>query len=231
VIHSVGRLLSPDAVAAFERRGLVTATFRRLDPARREAVVAAILDEAFARGPSRIRLKETAEAAGVSVGSLYQYFGHRKGLIDFTVSFAADLLADELRGYAAYLVDLPLAEALRAWVSSGMDWTADHAVVMRFFARAAYEGDPILEQALVTPIARSMLDAITAIVTAAQQRGEVRPEVDARVAATAVHACLSATADAALLSHLGSYLLPARDDVAATATIDAAIDLLCRGLR
>jgi AcrR family transcriptional regulator len=231
VVQAAGQLLSADALAGFERRGLVTATFRRLDPARREAVVAAILAEAFARGPSRIRLKETAESAGVAVGSLYQYFGRRQGVIDFAVSFAAGLLADEIRGYVAYLVELPLAEGLRVWVGGGMEWTADHSVVMRFFARAAYEGDPALERSLVAPIAESMLDAITAIVTAAQQRGEVRPEVDARVAATALHACLSATADAAMLSHLGSYLLPARDQVAATDTIDLTIDLLCRGLR
>lgn len=231
VVHSVANGLAPEAVARLEERGLVTATFRRLDAQRQQAIVLAILDEAFSRGPSRIRLKESAQAAGVAVGSLYQYFGNRQGVIDFAVSFAADMLADELRGYAPYLAQLPLDDGLRAWVGGGMEWSAEHAAVMKFFARAAYEGDPALEQTLVVPIAQAMLEAITAMLTAARERGEVRADVDLPVAASVVHATLSATADAAMVSHLGSYLLPARPAVAAQATLDATIDLLCRGLR
>ncbi|MDQ7992646.1 MAG: TetR family transcriptional regulator [Propionicimonas sp.] len=226
----VARGLTADAVVRLEERGLVTATFRRLAPDRQQAVVLAILDEAFGRGPSRLRLKEAAQAAGVAVGSLYQYFGNRQGVIDFTVSFAAGLLADELRGYVPSLVELPLADGLRAWVGGGLEWSSDHSAVMRFFARAAYEGDAALEQTLVAPIAQAMLEAVTAMLQEAQRRGEVRADVDLPVAASVVHAALSATADAVLLDHLGTYLLPARPAVEAGRTLEATVDLLCRGL-
>ena len=56
-----------------EQEGLVTRTFRRLDPDRQQAVLTAILDEAVEHGPASLSMKRVAERAGVSVGSLYQY--------------------------------------------------------------------------------------------------------------------------------------------------------------
>jgi hypothetical protein len=68
-----------------ERRGLVTRTFRRLDPERQFAVIQAILDEAIARGPAGLNVRQVAGRAGLAVGSLYTYFPKREGLLAFAV--------------------------------------------------------------------------------------------------------------------------------------------------
>ena len=60
-------------ILEFEQAGLVTRTFRRLDPQRQQAVLVAILDEAIEKGPAAINIKQVAERAGVAIGSLYQY--------------------------------------------------------------------------------------------------------------------------------------------------------------
>jgi AcrR family transcriptional regulator len=223
--------LDPVRILEFESAGLLTATFRRLDPERQQVVVAAILDEAFERGPSRLRLKQVAEAAGISVGSLYLYFGDRQGVLDFATAFAAQTLADELRGYVGLLAELPLAEGLHGWVSGGLEWSASQAAVMRYFARAAYEGDPVLSERLVAPIAEAMLDAITAMVAAAQERGELREGLDVATTATAVHLALATAADALMIPHLAGYLLPGRAEVSPEQTLGAVVDLVVRGLR
>ena len=78
----------------FEQEGLVTRTFRRLDPERQQAVVHAILEEAGEKGPTAINIKEVARRADVSVGSLYQYFGNRDGLLDFAVALCVRYMVD-----------------------------------------------------------------------------------------------------------------------------------------
>ena len=62
-----------------EQEGLVTRTFRRLDPERQELILEAILKEAMEKGPTAINIKEIAGRANVSVGSLYSYFNEWQG--------------------------------------------------------------------------------------------------------------------------------------------------------
>jgi len=228
VVHNDDWLLTPDAVREFEQAGLVTATFRRLDPGRQQAITLAILEEAFERGPARIRLKETAAAAGVSVGSLYQYFAGQQAMIDFAIELVAGILAAQLRSYIPALRQLSLRDGLEAWLAGGVEWSGSYSAVMRYFARAAYDGDPAVNTRLVRPIAAAMLEAMTAMVTAASERGELRAGIDPVVAASVLHGALSAIIDASMLPHLGGYLLPGPTTAAETTA--AAIDILVRGL-
>lgn len=228
MVHEGEWLLTPDVVRQFEQAGLVTPTFRRLEPERQHAITIAILDDAFERGPGRVRLKETAAAAGVSVGSLYQYFGSQQAIVDFAIELVAGILAGELRSYIPALRQLPLRDGLEAWLSGGVEWSQSHSAVMRYFARAAYDGDPAISGRLVRPIAEAMLEAMTAMVTAASERGELRAGIDPDVAASVLHAALSAIVDASLLPHLGGYLLPGA--VPPADTRSAAIDIVIRGL-
>ncbi|MCC6497814.1 MAG: TetR/AcrR family transcriptional regulator [Propionibacteriaceae bacterium] len=222
--------LDPNDMRRLEQAGLVTGTFRRLDPDRQRAVAAAILTESLERGPSRVRLKETAAVAGVSVGSLYQYFGNREGVLDFAIELVSQALVAELRGFIPMLATLPLRDGLRAWVTGGMEWSQEQAAVLSFFVRGAYEGDPMLGDRLVAPVAAVMLEAISTMIAAAVERGEARTGLDLPATARAVHALLAAIADGRLLPHLGRYLLVSDDPVAFDRTLDAALDLVCNGL-
>ena len=47
-------------ILQLEQEGLVTRTFRRLDPQRQQAILNAILDEAAERGPAALNIKLVA---------------------------------------------------------------------------------------------------------------------------------------------------------------------------
>jgi len=94
-------------VLQLEQQGLVTRTFRRLDPERQQAVINAILAEAAEMGPADLNIKRVAERAGVSIGSLYQYFGSRAGLMDFTVTLVVQSVVDSFNSFRPYLAALP----------------------------------------------------------------------------------------------------------------------------
>src|SRR5512137_1361834 len=94
-----------------EKEGKVTRTFRRLDPARQQAVINAILEEATQKGPASLNIKEIARRADVSVGSLYQYFPNRDGLLDFAIELAARYMTDMFEISRPYLMAMPLREA------------------------------------------------------------------------------------------------------------------------
>lgn len=214
----------------FEQQGLITRTFRRLDPTRQQAVLRAILEEAGSKGPASINIKSVGERAGVSVGSLYQYFGSRKGLMSFTVAICVRYLTDLFAESRPYLVDMPLREALAAYMKYGIEWSQTQVGLITFFGRAAYQGDAALAESVVRPIASAMRELIRDILVAAQKRGELRLDLDLEAAARAINAWLIVLGDSQLLPYLNNYSQVADETISFERVLAVVLDILEKGI-
>ena len=217
-------------ILKFEGEGVVTRTFRRLDPQRQQVIVEAILDEAIEKGPTSVNIKQVAERAGVAVGSLYQYFNNREGLLTFATRLSASLMTDAFQMIEPYLRDMPLRDALRAYLMCGLEWGDTMTGLVQFVARAAYTGDPTLKESVVQPIADAMLEIIKNLLILAQQRGELRPDVDLDATARAVNALIIAVGDSQLLPYLNNYFRVTDESMPLERVIDAAVDLVISGI-
>lgn len=213
-------------IIALERDGLVTRTFRRLDPERQLAVIEAILDEAAAGGPASVAIKPVAKRAGIAVGSLYQYFPDRDGMVEFAASVCSRFLTACFDRYRPMLASLSLRDALSAYLGGGVEWSRMYAGLLRFFARAAYQGDIGLEKELVRPVAKAMRETVRDMLAAARARGELRDDVDIEWAARMTHALAIAVGDGQLLPHLNAYFQVVPEGVLGEAATAAAIDFV-----
>ncbi|MBI5545640.1 MAG: TetR/AcrR family transcriptional regulator [Deltaproteobacteria bacterium] len=190
-----------------EREGRVTRTFRRLDAERQWAVITALLEDAAESGPDALGVKRVAARAGVAVGSLYQYFPRREGMLDFAAEVSASFLIGSLENYQEALAALPLREALSAYLAGGVEWSREHAGLLRFFARVAYHGDPDFRDRLVRPVSLALRSLVRAMLEGARARGELREGLDLEAAVRMLHALTLALGDAELLPHLNEYFL------------------------
>lgn len=217
-------------ILQLEREGKVTRTFRRLDPERQQAIVDAILAEATERGPASLNIKGIARRAGVSVGSLYQYFPNRDGLLDFAIELCVRYMTDLFDMSRPYLLAMPLREALSTYLTVGIEWSQTEIGLVGFFGRAAYQGDPALAERLVRPIATLMRDMIRDILAQAAARGEIRPDVDIEAAARVVNALLIAVGDSQLLPYLNDYFQVSDEEVGSERVLEALIALILQGI-
>lgn len=217
-------------ILQLEQEGLVTRTFRRLDPERQQAVLQAILDEAIAKGPTALNIKQVAAKAGVSVGSLYAYFVNREGLLTFTIELCVRFMNDAFQGYGPLLVALPLRDALGAYLSGGVEWSRTQEGLAQFFARAAYQGDEELAQRVVRPIADTLREMVQAMLSQAAQRGEVRADVDLQATVRIVHALMIAVGDSQLLPYLNAYFQVTDEYISPERVLEALLTLVLRGI-
>jgi AcrR family transcriptional regulator len=217
-------------VLQLEKQGLVTRTFRRLDPQRQIDILDAILYEAAEKGPKQVNISEVAHRAGVSVGSMYQYFPNRQGMIDFAIDISVNYMVDMIKAYEPYLLAMPTFDALMAFVSGGVEMTQTQAGMLKFYSRAAYQGDPDLNERVVRPIADEMLAIVTSILQQARQRGELRDNLDINAAARLVNALLIVGGDCQLFPYLNTYLHLNDDEVPAGRIMSALTDLLQKGI-
>jgi AcrR family transcriptional regulator len=217
-------------ILGLEQEGLVTRTFRRLDPERQQAVLSALLQEAMERGPAGINIKEVAARAKVSVGSLYQYFHSRDRLLDFAVELCARYLVDEMNRYRPLLAAMPLREGLEWYIKGGIEWSQMGTGLTSFFVRAAYQGDPDLAQRLVAPMGRVMRDTVHEMLRQASSRGEIRHDADLDAAARVVNVLTIAVADSHLLPYLNHYTQLTDESMVFKRVLDAMLDLIMEGL-
>src|SRR3990172_2339221 len=191
-------------ILQWEEAGKVTRTFRRLDPERQQAVINAILEEATEKGPASLNIKEIARRAGVSVGSLYQYFPNREGLLDFAIELCVRYTSSMFQEYRPMLAAMPLKEALNAYLMGGLEWGQTEMGLVRFFGRAAYQGDPDLAERVVRPIATVMRETMQEILIQAQKRGEIRRDLDIDAVARVINALIIVFGHSQMLPYLNT---------------------------
>lgn len=213
-----------------EQEGLVTRTFRRLDPERQETILTAILDEAVEKGPTALNIKQVAGRAGVSVGSLYTYFPNREGMLAFAVELCVRFVNDAFDEFSPYLLALPLREALTAYLAGGIEWSRTYAGLLKLFARAAYHGDAELVDQLVRPIATRLREMVHDMLANAAKRGEIRDDVDLEAMSRVVHALTIAVGDSQLLPYLNTYFQVTGQEMPPDRVLEALLTLVERGI-
>jgi AcrR family transcriptional regulator len=217
-------------ILQLEQQGLVTRTFRRLDPERQQAILAAILEEATEKGPTALNIKRVAERAAVSVGSLYTYFAKREGLLAFATELCVRVMNDTFNSFKSLLAGLPLREALVAYLAGGVEWSRTQAGLLQLFARAAYQGDPELAERVVRPIATTLREMVSEILSQAAARGEIRRDVDIEASTRIVHALMVAVGDSQIFPYLNTYFQVTDEEMAPERALEALIALILHGV-
>ncbi|MBN1438226.1 MAG: TetR/AcrR family transcriptional regulator [Anaerolineales bacterium] len=219
-------LILPD----LENEDSVTRTFRRLDPDKRQAILDALFEEAAEKGPSRLNIKQVAERSGASIGSLYQYFGSRENLVRFFTKIAVESMVAMLRMGASYYKGKPLRQALRSYILDGIRMCRSQKSLTRFLILSAYQGDAQTGESVVRPIAVVMREVVQEMLCDGIRRGEIRADIDLEAAARAVNVLLIALGDSQIHPDLNTYFQVSGSAVAFERTLDAALDMIFRGL-
>jgi len=181
----------------------------------REAVTAAILDAAEAvvdeHGLAAPPMAEIARRAGVAVGTVYNYFPDRDGLIRALLHDRRAALVPRLRAAAEAHAKEPFEAALRGFLRDCLTLMEER----RAFLRIAFELRP---PGRLTDKERAVVNELRASLTAIlgrRRRAPARVALEVRVVAAAVRAAILDG-----LEHGRRFT----DDV------DALVDLLLDGL-
>lgn len=217
-------------ILQLEQAGLVKRTFRRLDPQRQIAIVDAILYEAGEKGIKTIGISDVAARAGVAVGSMYQYFPNRQGMIDFAIDLAVHYLIDAVELYRQYLDAYSLYDGLLTFVNAGVEMSRTQQGMLRFYVRAAYQGDPELSERVVKPVADSFYSLVRELIEKARTRGEIRADVDVEATTRLINTLLIISGDCQLFPYLNTYMNLLSPQVESQRMNQAMVALLQEGI-
>jgi AcrR family transcriptional regulator len=219
-----------DNFDGYEQKGLITRTFRRLDPEKRNRVIAAILAESAEAGPASLNIKNVAARAGVAVGALYTYFTNREGLLDFAVELVTEQVVQHFRQYGDVFTSMPLKFGFKWLVKSTLEWAEANPGLAQFYLRAAYDDHDDLHRRVVEPVSGTLLGILREMVMKAGERGEIRAGVDLEALARVLHALAIAAADPILLPHLHPYFKMVDGECGLDRLLSSMTEVLMRGI-
>lgn len=154
-----------------------TATWERLDPARRERITTAAMAEFGRHGYSAGSLNIVAREADVAKGSLFQYFEGKLDLFQHVAETAARRVRDALE---PWLGTVPEGSAYYDFFCGGVaawiDFFATHPLERGVVAATHLEIDPQVRTAVHAPARRMYTADVTALAQQAVQRGDFRAD-------------------------------------------------------
>jgi len=120
----------------------------------------------------------------------------------------------------ALLLKLPFREALQVYLAGGIKWSQLFSGFVQLFARAAYQGDPELQERLVRPVVTILREILHDILVQAIERGEIRSDINLEATTRVIHVLTSAVSDSQLLPYLNTYFQVSDESVFALKTLE-----------
>jgi len=176
--------------AASKRKNAVRKPVQHRSRATRAALLRAAAQLLGRRGSAEVTTNEIARRAGVSIGSLYEYFRDKdaivQALVDEHLAAAEQLFAERARELAADAASRPLGELLAALVEAMLRFHADDPRVHRVLASEAARSRAT--RARVSALEDGAAQVLAALFATHPEAKIARPALAARVVVQTVDA-------------------------------------------
>lgn len=154
-------------------------TWANLDAERRARVMQAAMAEFGRRGYSGGSLNVIAREAGVSKGSLFQYFEDKFDFFTYVAEQTALHVYDAMLPYlrapvAGKTIVAHFLDLVDIWI----DYMAEHPLERGVTAATTMERDPQVRLSVREPVHRLYAQGLRPVLDAARDGGEFRPDAD-----------------------------------------------------
>lgn len=206
-------------------------TFRNLSRIKQERITRAAVAEFGEKGYTGASINAIVERLGIAKGSIFQYFGDKKGLFLFVFDTAMSMVKDYLRAVREETRQQPLFERLRATLLAGVLFRMEHPMIYRLYLKILFEYDIPFRDELLRSLRAYSLEYLRTLLTDARNRGELREDLDLDKAAFILDAVMDRFLQAQTIDHLDAGLgLHDCDARTARAWVDEMVDVMRMGI-
>jgi len=118
-----------------------TEIFQKLNPVKREKIIQSAISEFAVNGYRKASVNNIVRNAGISKGSLFQYFASKTRLFSVTVSASSLLVKDYLRKVREETAGEPFFTRLEKLIRSGFLFIDDHPQMARIYFQLLLSGE------------------------------------------------------------------------------------------
>jgi len=209
-----------------------TRVFKALAADKQQAVLQAALNEFALHGYRKASMNNVVKAAGISKGSLFQYFKTKQALFDGVVGLAESLARSYLREVRDRTAGTPLRQRLERILRAGFFFIDEQPLLARIYFQLLRSGDaPFGSQQIVT--LRSQAQEFLADLL---RQGLVAKEIDPSVDVERVAFLINSLFETLLMAYYTDFLAPGLDLYQGNSEdldhwVETTLEMIFRGLR
>ncbi len=170
--------MDENIIVRLESEGVVTSTFRKLSPAKKQKLYQAALSCFAGDVFDRVSFDTVAETAGVAKASLFQYFLNKENLLRFICEIFADDYRRFLQEYFAREYAIRAKERIRSFFLAQFDFWQNKKVEFEFYMKMLFENSRSITGDFVERMSHLQSQYISNIIARGTQTGEIRSDVD-----------------------------------------------------
>jgi AcrR family transcriptional regulator len=206
-------------------------TFRNLPKIKQDRITSAAVEEFSDKGYSGASINSLVERLGIAKGSIFQYFGDKKGLFLFVFDKTTDMVKNYLRTVRDQTADKDLFTRLEATLLAGVFFIKEHPIIYRLYLKTLFEYDIPFRNEILQSLREYSLKYLHSLLETAKERGELREDVDIDKASFVLDAIMDRFLQAQSIPHLDAGLgLYKCDEETARRWVAQLMDILRLGL-
>ena len=155
-----------------------TNKFEQLPLEKQSRIVNASISEFAEKDYETASMNTVVNQAGISKGSLFNYFKTKSILYDHIYKLALGEVKAYLRKVRDETIDLPFEKRLSKIVDSGVQFITEHPRLARIYFRLIYSADSPDRQNIVSELQVLSDDYLGEIIQDAMDRNELDPNLD-----------------------------------------------------
>lgn len=209
-----------------------TDLFRNLSPEKQEKVFQAAVSEFASKGYRNASMNSLVRTAGISKGSIFQYFKTKRNLFDAVLEMAVQRVKSYLKDVRSETEDLPFPDRLERLLRSGFQFIDKHPLLTAVYFQLLQSGDAPFGSERLIQLRRQGNEFLSDLIERAVSKGELRPDIDIHKVGFLINSLLETLLRAYYTEFLDSGLgLYKGDSRELDLWIKSAVNLVFSGIR
>jgi AcrR family transcriptional regulator len=181
-------------------------TFQNLTKAKQDIIIQVAAEEFSEKGYAGASINSLVTRLGIAKGSIFQYFGDKKGLFLFVFNKSIDMVKDNLREIRDRPTNEDLFTRLEKTFQAGVIFLKEHPLIYKLYLKVLFESEIPFRNEILLSLRKNSLNYIRSLLETAKQRGEIRNDIDIAKASFVVDAVMDRFLQAQTVLHLDAGL-------------------------
>lgn len=206
-------------------------TFRNLSRDKQDRITHAAVLEFSEKGYSGASINTLVHKLGIAKGSIFQYFGDKKGLFLFVFNQTTDLVKRRLRVIRDDTDDVEIFLRLEKTLREGVRFLREHPLIYRLYLNVLFDSRIPFRDDILLSLREYSYGYLRSLLSEAMSKGELRPNLDIDKACFLIDAVMDRFLQTHTVRNMDSGLgLFRADEENINIWIAAMIDIIKNGI-
>jgi len=207
-----------------------TEVFRNLPEEKKDRIYHAAINEFAEEGYKAASMNSLVKEAGISKGSLFQYFMTKLDLFDSIVSHATAIAKSKLKKARKDTNELDIQNRLKSVIRAGFDFIDSHPKLAKIYFRMLHTGNSPFGSQRLIKLQKQSIEFLESILMDASD--ELDKDLDIRKTAFLINGIMQQLLHAYYTENIDSGLgLYHGEESELDAWIDSSVNMIFRGIK